>query len=96
MKKKQQLHLPSNSKILNFKSFRLSSVLYSQVCVGPIWKLQRQVFSRCGSFGFIEYTEQLGNLPSPTYYNKKNYNMIYHVIIGGLIDVYIVVRVVWF
>ena len=28
--------------------------------------------------------------------NKKNYNMIHHVIIGGFIDVYIVVRFVWF
>ena len=27
---------------------------------------------------------------------KKNYNMIHHVIIGGFIDVYIVVRFVWF
>ena len=29
-------------------------------------------------------------------YNKKNYNMIHHIIIGGFIDVYIVVRFVWF
>ena len=28
--------------------------------------------------------------------NKKNYNMIHHIIIGGFIDVYIVVRFVWF
>ena len=28
--------------------------------------------------------------------NKKNYNMIHHLIIGGFIDVYIVVRFVSF
>ena len=28
--------------------------------------------------------------------NKKKYNMIHHFIIGGFIDVYIVVRFVWF
>ena len=27
---------------------------------------------------------------------KKKYNMIHHIIIGGFIDVYIVVRFVWF
>ena len=32
----------------------------------------------------------------PIYGNKKNYNMIHHIIIGGFIDVYIVVRFVWF
>ena len=36
------------------------------------------------------------NSPSPYIGNKKNYNMIHHVIIGGCIDVYIVVRFVWF
>ena len=33
---------------------------------------------------------------SCTIYNKKNYNMSHHIIIGGFIDVYIVVRFVWF
>ena len=31
-----------------------------------------------------------------TLIKKKNYNMVYHVIIGGFMDVYMVARVVWF
>ena len=36
------------------------------------------------------------NLQKETIFNKKNYKMIHHVIVGGFIDVYIVVRFVWF
>ena len=52
----------------------------------------------------IKHTENLRTKVAPYLYlkwgnqndNKKKYNMIHHLIIGGFIDVYIVVRFVWF
>ena len=46
--------------------------------------------------GPVRHYQSHISIQMATYINKKNYNMIYHIIIGGFIDVYIVVRVVWF